>query len=224
MAHVGEPPELEHSRDVALVDDGVPTDPRPAARAVYARGKIAAEAVLRELARTRGLPLSIVRPGVVLGADAPFQHSGIGLWVRDNHCVGWGRGARPLPLVLVEDVGDALARLAAHTGRELHGQAVNLAARVPLSAHELVARYARHTGRDVHFHPRGLALSQALEIGKWLVKKAGGRRDAFPSWRDLKSRSLWPAFACRNAREVLGWRPCEDADEFLRRCLPGERP
>ncbi len=204
----------------SLIDDADGTDPRPAARALYARGKIAAEATLRELARTRGLALTIVRPGVVLGAEAPFQHSGLGLWVRDNHCVGWGRGERPLPLVLVEDVADALARLAAHPGPEFDGQALNLAARVPLSAAELVAYAAHHGGRDLRFHPRALALSQAMEIGKWLVKKAGGRRDPFPSYRDLKSRSLWPAFACRRAREGLGWTPCEEPHEFLRRLFP----
>jgi predicted dehydrogenase/nucleoside-diphosphate-sugar epimerase len=204
----------------ALVDDADPTDARPTARALYARGKIAAEAALLGFARTRGLRLTIVRPGVVLGPEAPFQHSGIGLWVRDNHCVGWGLGERPLPLVLVEDVADALARLAAHAGPELDGKALNLAARVSLSARELVAAYARHTGRDAHFHPRALALSQGMEIGKWLVKKAGGRRDAFPSYRDLKSRALWPAFTCRNAREVLGWTPVDDAREFLRRLFP----
>lgn len=203
-----------------LIDDADRTDPRPAARALYARGKIAAEAELVKLARARGLALTIVRPGVVMGRESPFQHSGIGLWTRDNHCIGWGPGERPLPLVLVEDVADALARLAAHGGHEFDGKALNLAARVPLSARALVAHYAERTGRDVHFHPRPFALSQAMEIGKWLVKKAGGRRDAFPSYRDLKSRALWPAFSCRNAREGLGWQPCDDAREFLRRLFP----
>jgi predicted dehydrogenase/nucleoside-diphosphate-sugar epimerase len=204
----------------SVIADADPTDRRPDARALYARGKIAAEAELAKLAKARGLPLTIVRPGVVLGADAPLQHSGIGLWVRDNHCVGWGLGRRPLPLVLVEDVADALARLAAHPTHDLDGRTLNLAARVPISARELVAHFAHLTGRDVHFHPRALLLSQLMEIGKWLVKKAGGRRDAFPSYRDLKSRSLWPEFACGGAREVLGWKPCEEPVEFLRRLFP----
>ena len=203
-----------------VIDDDDPADPRPAERALYARGKIAAEKELLRLAKERGLAVTIVRPGVVLGADAPFQHSGLGLWVRDNHCIGWGPGDRPLPLVLVEDVADVLARLAAFAGRELDGRALNLATRVPLTARELVAHFARVTGRDAHFHPRLLALSQALEIGKWLVKKAGGRRDAFPSYRDLKSRSLWPEFSCRSARERLGWKPCEEHEAFLRRLFP----
>jgi len=203
----------------AVREDGLDTDPRPEARAPYARGKIAAEQELVRLQRERGLALTIVRPGVVLGADAPLQHSGIGLWVRDNHCVGWGRGDRPLPLVLVEDVAAALAALAAYEGHGLDGRALNLAARGPFTAAELVRELAARTGRAFHFHPRALALSQTLEIGKWIVKKAGGRRDAFPSYRDLASRSLWPELACRTARQELGWKPCEERAEFLRRLL-----
>lgn len=202
------------------VQDDAPTDQRPELRPVYARGKIAAEALLRELARTKGLRVTIVRPGVVVGAGTALQHSGIGLWVRDNHCVGWGHGNRPLPLVLVEDVADALVRLARHAGSDLDGQALNLAANGPFTAAELVAELARRTGRALHFHPRSLALSQALEIGKWLVKKAGGRKDGFPSYRDLKSRSLAPRLACRTARETLGWKPVEDRATFLARMVP----
>jgi predicted dehydrogenase/nucleoside-diphosphate-sugar epimerase len=207
----------------SVIEDSDGLDPEPAARPPYARGKAAAEKELLEVAKKRGLAVTIARPGVVLGAETAFQHSGIGLWVRDNHCVGWGHGNRPLPLVHVEDVADALARLAAFQGRELDGKALNLAARVPLTAAELVRAYAGRTGRDVHFHARALWFSQALEIGKWLVKKAGGRRDAFPSYRDLKSRSLYPAFSARLARETLGWKPCDDAREFLRR-LFGDEP
>jgi predicted dehydrogenase/nucleoside-diphosphate-sugar epimerase len=208
----------------AEVDDDEECDPRPEQRSLYARGKNLAERAVLAAAAGSPMAVTIVRPGVVLGADAPFQHSGLGLWVRDNHCIGWGAGTHALPLVLVEDVADALARVAAHGGRELDGRALNLAARVPLGARALVEHHARWSGRAVHFHPRALGLSQALEVGKWLVKRAGGRSDAFPSWRDLKSRALRPALTCRRAREVLGWRPCDDAQEFLRRLFPGSAP
>jgi nucleoside-diphosphate-sugar epimerase len=128
-----------------------------------------------------------------------------------------------LPLVAVEDVADDLARLALHRGSELDGRALNLAARLPLGSAALVGAFARRTGRAFRFHPRALSLSQSFELGKWLVKRAGGRRDPWPSYRDLKSRALWPSFSCKNARELLGWRPLEDAEEFLRRLLPDVR-
>lgn len=198
------------------ISDEWPTDPRPEARPIYARGKIAAEKALLELHRDRGLGLVLARPGVVLGQGTPMQHSGLGLWVRDNHCVGWGRGDHPLPLVWVDDVAEAIVRAALHEGDELHGRAMNLCARPPLSAAQVVEELRRHTRRRIAFHPRSMALSQVMEIGKWLVKKAGRRADAaFPSWRDLKARSLAKPFRCETARQVLGWTPVEDREEFL---------
>ncbi len=198
-----------------VLEDSLATDPEPAGRDVYTRGKVAAEAALLALRQETGLPLIIARPGVVLGAGKPMQHSGLGLWVKDNRCIGWGMGDHPLPLVSADDVADALARLAFFFGDALDGTALNLCSRVPLSAREVVEELARATGRKLTFHPRPLWLSQGMEIGKWLVKRAGRRQAPFPSYRDLKSRSLAPAFSSRTAREVLGWQPVEEREAFL---------
>ncbi|MFL6258790.1 MAG: NAD-dependent epimerase/dehydratase family protein [Thermoanaerobaculia bacterium] len=207
-------------RGTSVIDDELQTDPQPGGREIYSRGKMEAERRLLELHRRRGLPLVIVRPGVVLGEGTPLQHSGLGLWVRDNHCVGWGLGDHPLPVVDVDDVAEALVLLALHPGHGLDGQALNLCSKAPLSAREIVQEMRWATGRDLHFHPRPLWLSQTMEIGKWIVKKAGRRPGVtFPSYRDLKTRSLAVPFSSRLAREVLGWRPVEDREEFLDRTV-----
>jgi nucleoside-diphosphate-sugar epimerase len=207
---------LGADRGVQALQDSLDTDPRPAARALYARGKIATEQALLELHRERGLPLVIVRPGVVLGRGTALQHSGLGLWVRDNHCVGWGTGRHALPLVWVDDVAEAIVRAALHPSHELHGKALNLCADTGLTAVDVVEELRRATGRALHFHPRSLARSQVMEIGKWLVKRAGRRRDAqFPSYRDLKSRALAVPLACDLARSVLAWRPVEERERFI---------
>jgi len=197
------------------LEDDVELDPKAAQRALYARGKAATEQALGALAESGGPALVTVRPGVVLGPGTPLQHSGLGLWVRDNHCVGWGMGEHPLPLVGVDDVAEALAALAELETDELDGQALNLCARVELSAKEVVEELARTSGRELSFHPRPLFFSQLLELGKWLVKRAGGRVTPLPSYRDLKSRSLRPPFSARNARRYLGWRPVEERERFL---------
>ena len=204
----------------AVLEDSTETDPRPEGRDVYSRGKAVTEQALTRLHREQGLPLVIARPGVVLGEGTPFQHSGFGLWVRDNHCVGWGPGETPLPIVTADDVADALVRIATHEGPDLQGKALNLCGAPPLSAREMVEELRRATGRDLHFHPRPLWLSQMMEIGKWLVKKAGRRPGVtFPSYRDLKSRALVPRFTSRTAREVLGWKPVEDREGVLERTV-----
>jgi predicted dehydrogenase/nucleoside-diphosphate-sugar epimerase len=210
------------------ISDGIAgeagTDPQPAGRDLYSQGKIAAEAALFALHRERGLPLVVVRPGVVLGPDGLLEHGGLGYWPRDNHCIGWGKGDHPLPVVTPEDVADAIARAVTYEGDALDGRAMNLCTRTPLSARAIVDELARATGRALHFHPRPLWLCQTLEIGKWLVKVAGRRPGArFPSYRDLKSRALVVPFRSETARELLGWRPVEDPAAFLDRAVRSRR-
>jgi nucleoside-diphosphate-sugar epimerase len=202
------------------IADSLDTDAHAAARPLYARGKIATEKALLELQRTRGLPLTIVRPGVVIGLGTPLQHSGFGMWARDNQCIGWGEGAHPLPLVWVDDVADALARLARHSGASLDGRALNLCAQPELSARTVVAELARATGRPIAFHPRSIALSYWMEIGKYVVKKLGGRPGTeFPSLHDLRCRALDVRFPCEIARKELGWTPIERSEELLDKAL-----
>ena len=201
------------------ISDSPDTDPQPEVRAVYGRGKAATERALFDFAATQSMELVVLRPGVVMGAGTPMQHSGIGLWARDNHCVGWGHGDHALPLVWVDDVAEALVRAALHKGAELDGKALNLCANPGLSAQDVVAELRESTGRDLHFHPRSLALSQVMEVGKWLVKRVGGRRVEFPSYRDLKARALAPRFRSNLARELLDWAPVEEREAFLDACV-----
>ncbi len=198
-----------------VIPDSMPTDPLPLERPLYARGKAATEDALLAMQKEKGLPLVILRPGVVLGEGTPMQHSGLGLWARDNHCVGWGIGDTPLPLVWVDDVADAIVSSALFHGNDLHGLTMNLCARVDLNAQQVVSELRKATGRDLHFHARSLAVSQTMELGKWIVKRVGGRKVALPSYRDLKSRGLAVPFACDGARKHLNWKPVEDAEEFL---------
>lgn len=211
---------LGHDCGSHSLDDSVGPDPKLEERGMYAKGKAIAEQKLMELHRDKGLPVTIVRPAIVVGEGTPMQHSGYGLWVRDNHCVGWGLGDTPVPLVHADDVADALARLAVHEGTDLNGKALNLAARSTKTPREIIANLKAQTGRDLHFHPRSLMKSQVMEIGKWIVKKVGGRKDAqFPSFRDLKSRAMVPELSCDLARNVLGWTPEDDGDRILSRAL-----
>ncbi|HEY0837879.1 MAG TPA: NAD-dependent epimerase/dehydratase family protein, partial [Azospirillum sp.] len=208
---------LGNRRDT--VTGATPPDPRADRRDGYTRAKAEAERLLAEWHRTRGLPVVVLRPGVVIGRDGMPFHSGIGFYYREQHCLGWNRGVNPLPLVLVEDVADAVARAAVADG--VLGKAYNLVGDVRLTAREYTAALAARQGRPLRFHPRALPLLYAEEVGKWVIKIAAGRRDApFPAWGDLASRGMVARFDTADAKSDLGWRPVAVRERFTERAFP----
>ena len=205
--------------DAAPVLGHCGTDPQPAQRGAYSRGKIAAEAALvRE--RERGLDVVIVRPAIVLGGPGGCEHSGLGLWVRDNHCVGWGRGRVPLPLVLGDDCARGL--VAALFAESAKNKSYNLAGPVRMTAREFVQEVRVRTGRDFCFHSSPILWMWTQEIGKWVVKVLARKPREFPSLRDLRSRSFQSPLDCSDAERDLGFQPERDRLRFLQRLfVPG---
>ncbi len=197
------------------------TDQVPAGRGPYARGKIAAEKAL-EPARAQGLDVVIVRPAIVVGPDGIQEHSGVGLWVKDNHCVGWGRGAHPLPFVLADDCAQGL--VAALDAPAAKNKTYNLAGDVRLSARDYVTELAARTGRDYRFHGTWLWWMWLQEFGKYLVKVAARRPREWPAFRDLKSRSFRTALDCSDAARDLGYTSEGDRARFLQRVFDAPRP
>tara|TARA_R110002072_G_scaffold87129_3_gene196591 strand:+ start:1027 stop:3174 length:2148 start_codon:yes stop_codon:yes gene_type:complete len=202
------------------IDGTADTDPKPGDRAGYGRGKIASEAELRKLAK-EGLKLTIIRPAIVVGHDGIFEHSGAGLWVRDNHCVGWGVGKHPLPFVLASDCADAF--VAALDAPSAEGKTYNLAGDVRLSARDYVESMATRTGRDYHFHPMPLRWMWLQEVGKYGVKMLARKQREWPAFRDFASRSFTTQLDCADAKRDLGFTPESDRGRFLSRIFDGKK-
>lgn len=205
--------------DAAPLAGAVGPDPRPQQRAPYARGKIAAEREL-ERQRSQGLAVTIVRPAIVLAPGSSPAHSGIGLWVRDNQCLGWSRGTTPLPLVLAHDCAAAL--VAALDAPAAANRSYNLAGPVRPSAREFVHELRLRTGRDYQFHGQPTRWLWAIEVGKYLVKMLARKEREFPSLRDLRSRSFRAPLDVRDAEADLGFRPEADRERFFAQLFPPE--
>jgi len=206
------------------VDESVPADPQAHRRSFYARAKREAEQLLLDAHRRQGLPVVILRPGIVAGRGGILQHSGLGTWPSDLDCLGWGAGRHPLPFVLVDDV--ARAMLAALDVAAIEGRSFNLAGDFRPSARQFVAELAARSRRNFRFHPQSIGKLYAVELAKWLIKSLARKPDnPLPGWRDFQSRSLRAPIDCSAARRLLGWRPNADADHFWREAIdPHLRP
>jgi predicted dehydrogenase/nucleoside-diphosphate-sugar epimerase len=206
------------ARDAKITAD-TPPDPNHERRADYARAKALADLAMLDMHRQRGLPVSILRPGVVLGAGTSPFHSGIGLYNRQTHCIGWNDGQNPLPLVLGEDVASAIA--ATIRTPEAIGKTLNLVGDVRLSARDYTRELGYATGRPLVYHPQPPWLLQGEELLKWCIKRVAGRRLPLPPYHDLKSRGLVSQFDCTAEKALLQWQPEADRDRFLRRAFAG---
>jgi nucleoside-diphosphate-sugar epimerase len=167
--------------------------------------------------REKGLPVVILRPGVVVGEGGLPFHSGVGLYNNDQHCIGWNAGRNPLPFILVEDVADAILRAATAPGIE--GRCYNLVGDVRLSARDYTAALANALGRPLQYHPQSANFLWAEDTGKWLVKRATGRNVPAPSVRDFLSRGMMATFDTADAKRDLNWTPVADPARFIDRAI-----
>ena len=118
------------------------------------------------------------------------------------------------------------ALIASMDAPDVDGMTFNLAGDVRFGAKDFVRIIGERTGRDFQFAPKSLVSHQLLEILKWALKAAGRKKEnAFPSWRDLSSRTMARQIDNQAAKRHLGWIPTNDVDSFLDEAIgPHVRP
>jgi predicted dehydrogenase/nucleoside-diphosphate-sugar epimerase len=198
------------------ITEKTPLDPHIERRNPYARAKAASEEILMRMHREQGLPVVILRPGIAIGRGGSPFHSGVGMWWYDSVCQTWGRGAKKLPLVLVEDVARAL--LAALEMPGIDGQSFNLVGEPCLSAQDYLDELERCGGMHIERHATPIWCFYLNDLTKWAVKFAVRDPERrLPSYRDWESRTGRAKFDCTAARTTLGWEPETDREKLVRR-------
>jgi nucleoside-diphosphate-sugar epimerase/predicted dehydrogenase len=205
-----------YAGDGRVIDEQTPLDPRIGRRNVYARAKAESEHLLRDLHRTRGLPVVIFRPGVVIGSGcAPF-HWGVGFWAAESVCRLWGDGDQAVPLVLVDDVAQALAN-AIDADDTIVGESFNLVGDPCLTAREYVETLEQALGTKIDVRPRAPWRFYALDLLKYGVKCLIRHPDRrLPSYRDWQTRSHRSRFDCSKAKRLLRWEPIRHRETVIR--------
>lgn len=198
------------------VTEEIGIDPKYDQRNYYARSKIIIENMLLKMAKDKGLPVIIFRPGIVIGEGGILYHGGVGQWTRDNKCSYWGMGKNKLPFVLVEDVSSALIKVLEVDG--LEGQVFNLCGDVALSAREYVNYLIKYSKRPIKANSYPMSMLCIAETFKYLIKYfTGQKNNALLSYRDLRNRSIPVLFNCDKAKKFLSWQSCNNQDLFIKK-------
>ncbi len=216
LVHIGSIAGLNLGDPDETITPQTPAETQGDERGDYSFAKAEADRALLVLHKTRGLPVTIQRPGVVVGAGTVPFHSGLGTFNNDQHCLGWNKGTNPLPFVLVEDTASAIV-CALKATDEVNGRTDNIIGGMRLTAREYYAELVKHSGRPLKYHGQSLWFQQGVEIFKWLVKRIGGRNVNFPSMRDLASRGMVARFDTSDTERALGWKPVTDRTIFVER-------
>ncbi|MDA7429907.1 NAD-dependent epimerase/dehydratase family protein [Primorskyibacter aestuariivivens] len=188
-------------------------------RNLYARSKAECERKLMNMHRDTSLPVTIARPGIVVGQGGPLQHWGIGRWHGAGAVRIWGKGRNVLPFVLIDDVCDGLIAMAEHP--EAVGESFNLVGPPMMSARDYFDAIHAAMGARIRVSPGNLHLFWMMDAVKYQLKKHALRRKGAvrASLRDWKSRAHLSPFDNRKPREVLGWAPETDRGVFVEKAI-----
>jgi predicted dehydrogenase/nucleoside-diphosphate-sugar epimerase len=200
--------------NAGVITETTPLDPNIGRRNYYARAKAAAEDILVDMHTKRGLPLVILRPGIVIGRGGNPFHWGVGRF-SENICEVWGGGTNKLPFVLVSDVASALVN--AMDIPAIEGRSFNLIDTPLLTANEYIDELQRITGQNLQVHHRPIWKFYLADMAKWVVKLGVGHPDRvrIPSYFDWESRTQKAYFNCDGTRRDLNWTPASERKRMV---------
>ena len=203
------------------ITEATPLDPKIKRRNNYARAKAAVEDLLCEMHRKEGLPVVILRPGIVIGRGGNPFHWGVGKWSSEGLVETWGDGTNKLPFVLVDDVASGLIRAMEVPGIE--GHSYNLIDKPMLSARDYIAGLEQLGGFKIDAPPGSIFRFYLSDMLKWPIKVAVKHPDAqrVPSYSDWESRTQTAVFDSSRTREELGWEPISDPDRMVKEGIGG---
>lgn len=202
------------------LDETTPVDPHPEQRDPYSFSKIRQEAVAWELRNKLGLPLVVVRPGVIYGPGRSVLTSRVGLSLGPL-LIRMG-GGQSLPYTYVENCAAAICR--AGLTPDIEGEIFNVIDDdLPTGRH--ILKLLRKNGKKMRslWVPR-LLISPLSALYGWYSRWSEGQLPPVLSY--YKSEAIWKPLRYSNlkAKQKLNWSPTISTEEGLKRTILGEHP
>lgn len=204
--HAGHP-------DGVPVREDSPWEPFPERRGAYTQTKLRAEQMVLEAHKQSGLPAVLIRPGQIFGPGAEKVTPNGVIGIAGQWLVA-GNGSRPLPLVYLDDIVDALMLAETTPGVEGHIIDIIDTKDVIRQNDYLEAAKPALTGISVRRVP--VPILMVLATGVELLGKILKRGVPLSKYRIRSLKPLWP-FDPAKAENLLNWRPAVGAREGLRR-------
>jgi nucleoside-diphosphate-sugar epimerase len=204
---------LEHAvRHAETVTEAWPLEPHAELRGAYTQTKLEAERMVMAAAKEQGLPVCVIRPGVIFGPGVE-PSSPAGSFAMSGRWIVVGNGSLPLPLVYVDDVVDALLLASSRPGVE--GALVNLVDPARVTQRELIRiAQAARPNIKASYVPKFVLMTASVGIealGRLLKRAVPLSRYRIRSIRPLSN------FDQSAVQEKLGWTPGVGVIEGLRR-------
>ncbi len=208
----------QHLRPGAVLDERCPVDRHPHLRDAYTYSKVAQEEVCWEIHHDRGLPLVVIRPGVLFGPGRPLLTGRIGLII-GNVLIQMG-GRRPVPYCFVDNC--ARATVMAVDADGIDGMSFNIVDDELPTTDDVVRVHRTYVARVRRLTVPGWALDPLARACQWCSARSAGMFP--PVVTPYKASALWKRVRFSNAlaKARLGWEPHVDFGEAVRRTVqPG---
>lgn len=197
----------------ARVDETTPVEPHPEQRDIYAFTKHRQEALVWQYRREKGIPLVVVRPGVIYGpgSGAPVStRVGVNLFGVFLHL----GGNNIIPLTYVDNCAEAFV-CAAERSR-FQGEIYNAVDDDLLDARHFLRRYRREV-ENIHYVTLPFFATRLLSLA--VEKYHEYSRGQLPAvFTRYKADSLWKGNTFDNSKlKATGWRQIVPTHEGLER-------
>jgi nucleoside-diphosphate-sugar epimerase len=202
-----------------VLDEHCPVDRRPHRRDPYTYSKIAQEQVCWHAHQTRGLPLVVVRPGVLFGPGRPLLTARIGLML--GRLLVQMDGRQAVPYCYVDNCARAVA-MAAEVA-SIEGMTFNIVDDDLPSAKRVLSLHRKYVGAIRAIRVPAWAIGRFARACEWLSHRTHGMFP--PVLTPYKASALWKRVRYSNelAKSRLGWRPLVTFEDGVLRTVQAVR-
>ncbi len=201
------------------IDEDTAFDAHPELRDPYAQSKIAADRLVSAFARQTGMPVVILREGIIFGPGRPLPNGIFGFSMGKTNIV-FGRPTNHFPLNYVENLVDAM-QAAAETGKGLREYNVLDDDELTLARYHAVKTAA--DGSTTRFVPGLAPLCRRITDHRSLAfHRSDGRLRL--SRHQLRRSLQDRRYDTGRIRKEIGWRPRWSLSEAIGRTLRAKTP